>query len=57
MHGHHVPLEVVPPVGLILTLGVAAPEGFVLPLLLTVAVGRSELGQVVLGPLADRSGD
>ena len=40
MHGDHVPLEVVPPVCLVLTLGVSAPERLVIPAL-TVAVGGS----------------
>ena len=51
VHGHHVSLEVVPPVGLVLTLGVAAPEWFVLPLSLTVAVRRGQLAQLFLTPL------
>ena len=54
MHGHHVSLQVVPPVGLVLTLGVAAPERFVLSLPLTVTVGRGQLAQLLLASLTHR---
>ena len=45
VHGDHVPLEVVPPIGLVLTLRVSTSEGFII-FAFTVAVRRCQLGQV-----------
>ena len=58
VHGHHVALEVVPSVGLVLTLGVAAAEGFVIPLSVGVTVRWGqllELSQVILGSVLNGS--
>ena len=43
VHGDHMPLEVVPPICLVLTLGVSAPEWLVLTLAVTVR--RSQLSE------------